>query len=161
MCHKLRHPSSSWQPHGTAAIALMNQPGDTVIVRRMFMALLFAVVENWEGHTHILYDRSITYFFYLLFCNSSGTSLQSIHRPRFRAQREAQTASNTNHFHIRSAEGAGARLSRDPLPGYLYARGDCHEDRSHRGESAGKILHKIKERKKKQKTLNCLLLWGA
>ncbi|CAN8032975.1 unnamed protein product, partial [Ixodes persulcatus] len=41
------------------------------------------------------------------------------------------------HLALLLAEGAGAGLPGDPLPGHLHPGGDRHEDRPHRGTSPG------------------------
>lgn len=65
-----------------------------------------------------------------------NSSLQALHRPR-RTEREAEAEAHSDHVHQRAAEGAGARVRGDSLPGHLHARGARAEDRPHRGARAG------------------------
>lgn len=54
-----------------------------------------------------------------------------------RSEREAEAAAHQDHLHQLAAQGAGAGLRRDPLPGHLHARGAGAEDRPDRGPRAG------------------------
>lgn len=73
-----------------------------------------------------------------LLLSSSWPSLQSLHRSRLGAEREAETAPDTNNFHVRATERARASVPGDSLPRHLHSRGDRHENRPHRGEGSGK-----------------------
>lgn len=69
----------------------------------------------------------------------SRSLLQSLSQPRRRVGRETEAAKDTDDIHIRTTEGVRTRLPRDPLPGHLHPRGDCHEDRPDRSSSTGKF----------------------
>lgn len=88
-------------------------------------------------HFAILLDFCANFSSLLLF-SFSWPSLQSLHRSRLGAEREAETAPDTNNFHVRAAERARASVPGDPLPRHLHSRGDRHENRPHRGEGSGK-----------------------
>ena len=83
---------------------------------------------------------------YNLLCSGRGAAVQDVppsppdaepHRPDVAESGEAQAAAHPDHVHERSAQRARESVRRDALPGHLHARGDRHEDRPHRGQSAG------------------------
>lgn len=52
-------------------------------------------------------------------------------------EREEEAAAHQDHVHQLPAEGAGARVRRDALPGHLHPGGAGAEDRPDRGPSTG------------------------
>lgn len=82
--------------------------------------------------------------FFLVF--SSRSSLQSLLIARLSAEWEAQATPNTNDIYVSPAEGARACIPRDSLSRHLYARGNRHENRPHRSESAGEFSPVINSR---------------
>lgn len=52
-------------------------------------------------------------------------------------EREEEAAAHQDHVHQLPAEGAGARVRRDSLPGHLHPGGAGAEDRPDRGPSTG------------------------
>ncbi|KAE8751718.1 hypothetical protein FOCC_FOCC001566, partial [Frankliniella occidentalis] len=54
-----------------------------------------------------------------------------------RADGEAEAAPDPNHLHVGAAQGAGAGLPGDALPGHLHAGGDRAQDRPDGGARAG------------------------
>ena len=50
-----------------------------------------------------------------------------------------KAASDPDDVHVGAAEGVGAGVPGDALPGHLHQGGDRHEDRPHRGQGSGQF----------------------
>lgn len=97
---------------------------------------------RWKIYSRRVAKSSNNFFWYF----SSRSSLQSLLIARLSAEWEAQATPNTNDIYVSPAEGARACIPRDSLSRHLYARGNRHENRPHRSESAGEFSPVINSR---------------